>query len=288
MKGEYVSGQGKASKCCAIHTNVFKTKMIGTFNILVPGFNISKHQPSIELENKDYWLVRMVQAKREYFGWAIRDRGSKQRLNTLEILTKKPLPESLKSDYIDIDLYKPWHEADIKSWAKHLYWFQSFPFATEQRADSKLVWDTINIIDWSGLSVFDFGCHYGYFSFEASKEGAIVTGVDINRASLKAARTIRNHIIQQDVNFTYGCGFTPADVILYLSVHHQIDPEYKCLEDMVKEVRSKARKYAFIELIMPPMFGKNESEIDKIVGGKILKRYKHKVRGDRKIYFLEM
>jgi len=41
---------------------------------------------------------------------------------------------------------------------------------------------------------------------------------------------------------------------------------------------------------MPPMFPKNgsltEEQIDKIVGGEVLTRYQHNVRGIRKVYHI--
>ena len=97
----------------------------------------------------------------------------------------------------------------------------------------------------------------------------------------------------QDVDFVNLAPFnvTFFDVILYLSVHHQPDPSYANLEKKIKEYRKRARKHLFVELIMPPVFPQHgeftEAEIDKIVGGEILVRYKHAVRGHRKIYWIE-
>ena len=294
MRGFYVKGQGKASKCCNVHTKVFKTTMLGTFNVRVPSLDILKVQPSIVLEDKGYWFVILEKDDQQYPCWAIRDNESNQRVNILEILTKVHLPKALKSGDFNVHIPIKWNKYKIDDWARDQYWFHTFPFTPTQKADSAGLWDTINIIDWSGLKVLDYGCHYGYFSFEASKLGASVLGVDSNRKTLITAQIIRDNIIQQDVKFTNGHEFRKKahDVILYLSVHHQIDPDYIQLNNLIKVLKYSARKFAFIELIMPPMFPKDkiltEVQIDKIVGGTVLKRYKHNVRGNRKVYFLEI
>ena len=106
------------------------------------------------------------------------------------------------------------------------------------------------------------------------------------------ARVIRDHIIQQDVIFSHISDKTiynkPFDIVFYLSVHHQIDPNYSQLKATIEKYKKMARECLFVELIMPPMFPKDKSmsqeEIDKAVGGEILTTYKHAVRGLRRIY----
>ena len=60
------------------------------------------------------------------------------------------------------------------------------------------------------------------------------------------------------------------------------------IEEVMEILPCTIDKYLFVELIMPPLFPKKstltEQQIDEIVGGKILTRYKHLVRGYRKIY----
>jgi len=103
-------------------------------------------------------------------------------------------------------------------------------------------------------------------------------------------KVICDNIIQQDVKFVREIPEGKFNTILYLSVHHQPDPNYKKLKQKIKQLKEKAKAHLFVELIMPPMFPKNnsltEEQIDKIIGGKILDRYKHKVRGIRKIYWI--
>ena len=296
MNGYYKRGNGKAHKCCNPHTKVFNCRMYGTFNIQVPYLRITDHPYMLINNSKCYWFVKIRNKDTDqvYFGWAIRDLGSHQRENTIEVLTKKLLPVELRTAELDVEIPRKWQETTIKKWASDKYWFQTFPFSPMKKADTKLVWDTIDVIDWSGLDVLDLGCHYGYMSFEASKKGASVLGVDSNKTSLGMAETIRDNIIQQDVIFGTEFNNNPNsyDVIMYLSVHHQPDPTYSNLERTVHMLKDVARKCVFIELIMPPTFPSMktilEADIDKIVGGEILLRYKHNVRGYRKIYHLEM
>jgi hypothetical protein len=270
--------------------------MYGTFNVQIPFFRISEHPHTILQGGKRYWFVKIRDTRTDnvYFGWAIRDLGSKQRENTLEILTKRLLPETLKTTDLDVEIPDKWDDKTARLWAKDKYWFQSFSFAPQKKADTDLVWRTIDIIDWTGLDVLDWGCHYGYISFEASKRGAVVIGVDNNKTSLSMAKTIREHIVQQDVQFVSSFAYKHKayDVVTYLSVHHQRDPNYGNLVDTVKTVRNMARKHAFIELILPPTFPTDktmtEKAIDHIVGGTVLLRYRHNVRGTRKIYSLEI
>jgi len=292
MKGAYISGIGKAHKCCRPHEDVFNCKMYGTFNVQIEKFDITKAPVSILNNGKQYWYVKLKKDNIINYGWCIRDIKSNQRVNTLEILTKKLLPEEFKSGNIEVSFPKKWDDTEIKNWSKNQYWFQSFPFSPNKRADSQFVWDTINKITWNNIEVLDIGCHYGFFSFKASELGSRVTGTDINKNSLSAARIIQENIIQQDVDFVSTLPEQQFDVILYLSVHHQIDLSYENLESQLLKLKKQTKKHLFVELIMPPLFPKNktlrESDIDALVGGKVLSRYKHGVRGVRKIYWIEI
>jgi len=296
--GHYITGVGRASKPSNLrpHVKVFGCPMYGTFNVSIHGLVVPSWPITIDNNGKQYRFVVLRRCKGgpEYCGWAIRDASSKQRLSTLEVLTKTLLPEEMKDSEIIVRLPQLWTSQEIQQWAKNQYWFQTFEFTPSQKADSKLVWKTINRIDWSQLKVIDFGCHYGYMSLHASECGASVTGVDKNARSLRAARVIRNHIIQQDVTYaTVSFMSLPqCDVILYLSIHHQIDPTYKTLSRTIVRLKEKARKHIFLELILPPTFPQRntmtEVQIDKVVGGEILLRYKHRVRGYRKVYHIKV
>ena len=292
MVGKYVTGTGQAHSCCAPHRKLFGCTMYGTFNVYASTFNILDHSCTIETAKAKYWFVQLEHIKKRYHGWAVRDHTSRQRGNVLEIITKVLLPDSLKEGDIKVTLQTKWSNSEVKKWAEDQYWFQGFPFSPIKKADSQYIWDKIlefndNVITWAGCSVLDIGTHYGYFAFKASELGANVVGFDTNNKSLNVARTIQNNIILQDVSFVNKDPLTKVDVILYLSVHHQPDPEYKHLAEKITELKSRC-KHLFVELIMPPMFPRGSKmtklDIDMIVRGSVLATYKHNVRGTRRIY----
>jgi len=289
VQGHYLIGCGKAHNCCSAHDEIFNHRMLGTFNILMEEKFIVDFKPSAKSEKAAYWFVELEKDGIYCYGWAVRDFLSHQRTNILEILTKELIPSSFKEGNINIRILERWNKRLIKKWAADQYWFQGFPFSPIKKADSKFLWDTIDIIDWAGCSVLDIGCHYGYFSFKSSKAGANVVGFDIDRKVLEVAEVIRDKIAHQGIPFVRADPGGNFDIILYLSVHHQPDPEYRLLKEKITELKSRADKHLFVELILPPMFPKNNAEmdekgIDKIVGGEILATYKHRVRGMRRVY----
>jgi len=291
--GHYIRGAGHAHTCNRLHDAVFNCRMIGTFNILLHGCNITDFKPTISTDVKQYWFVKIAKAGNSgqcCFGWAIRDYSSHQRFNVIEVLTKTLIPDSFKNCQLNVSILGKWDENTIKKWAGDQYWFQTFPFTPSPKANSAHLWKKINIIKWGGMSVLDIGCHYGFFSFKASEKGAQVTGFEPNKTSIKCARTIRDNIIQQDVRFVNKMPKGKFDVVLYLSVYHQIDPLYVKLKEKIAYLKNIAKKHLFVELILPPAFPTNKSltehDIDKIVGGEVLDTYKHRVRGIRRIYHI--
>ena len=56
---------------------------------------------------------------------------------------------------------------------------------------------------------------------------------------------------------------------------------------ILDELRKKTMVALFVELIRPPMFGAGK-DIDSIVGGEKLVNYKHKLRGERTIYRIDV
>lgn len=291
MRGDYIEGQGKAHNCCRPHIAALGFPVFGTFNIKLKTGRLNEFTPSIVTRKANYYFLKLKTGKFERFGWAIRDHKSNQGLATLEVLTKELLPHVFKDSPIAVTLYELWSEECTNEWAEDKYWFQTFPFSPKKRADSQFVWNVIDKIDWAKMSVLDIGAHYGFMSFKASEAGAVVVGFEPNKKSIKMATIIRNNIIQQDVRFMRGDDGSKYDVILYLSVHHQSDPSYAKLARKIRELKHRARKHLFVELILPPMFPKDsqmtEAKIDETVGGKILARYEHNVRGTRKIYWIK-
>lgn len=291
MKGFYYTGSGLAHRNGSNHKDVFGCAMCGTFNIeMGEEFRgIHLFPPTVDLKGRTYWLLKIRKDKETRYGWAVRWTGSKLRPSALEVLTKKPLPDSFKSDNLEVEAMEKWSPEQIREWSGKVDWFQSFPWASKQRSDSKLMWDAVNHLDWKGAEVLDIGCNYGYHAFQASKLGAAVTGMDRNSGALGQAVIINEHIEMQDVLFTTNDDGRVYDVIFYFSVHHQIDASYDTLKAKIEELQKRSRKKLFVELILPPMFGKGyaESQVDEMVGGKVLLTYPHKVRGVRRIYECE-
>ena len=63
-----------------------------------------------------------------------------------------------------------------------------------------------------------------------------------------------------------------------------MDPTYAKLKETIKALKLHT-DVLFLELINPPLKGgKSEAQIDKLVGGEKLLRYKHKVRKMRTVY----
>jgi len=297
----YTTGRGHAhevGKTDGLIDSFFRNfgcKMFGTFNVrLIDKSKASyfkKIRPS-KIDGTDwFWFTRISKGGRDYFGWVKRSHDHTSGVGLLEIITKEPIPEDFREGELEIELAEYWNENQIREWAKDIYWWQTFDFSPTKRAQSKFLWDTMNIVDWSGCSVLDIGCHYGYHSFQASKHGARVVGFDKGLAGVKTAKIIRDRVMHEDVNFVVEDPGGEFDIILYLSVHHQIDPNYCNLRNKIDEYKLRAKKYLFVELIVPPHFPSDKSmteeEIDTIVGGRILARYAHKVRGTRKVYWIE-
>lgn len=290
IEGKYVTGEGRAHKCCRPHQDVFNCKMHGTFNVKLKLGRITEFQPSIITRKANYYFLQLKKGKCVHYGWAIRDHTSHQQESILEIITKDRIPNFFTKENFAVTILEKWNENQIRKWAKDQYWFQTFPFTPKPRADSEKLWKLINTISWSGMEVVDIGSHYGYFSFKAAEKGAQVIGVEPNTRSFKCASKIRDKIIQQDVKFIKIDTQKTFDVTLYLSVHHQIDPEYRKLEQKIATLKSRTRKYLFVELILPPMFPRNrkkvvtERMVDQMVKMQTICTYEHNVRGVRRVY----
>jgi len=179
-----------------------------------------------------------------------------------------------------------WTDEQIAQWARGKYWFQSFPWCPVQRADSAFVWNTLAPhVAWPGKTALDIGCNYGYHCFAAAKAGAVATGFDTDPRSIEMATTIRDHIELQDVRFVTIRPEETFDVVLYLSVQHQFDPDYSRLEESVGALRHQARETVFVELIVPPLEGRRtQRDIEAALQGEMLAIYRHRVRGTRAIY----
>jgi SAM-dependent methyltransferase len=153
-----------------------------------------------------------------------------------------------------------------------------------------MVWGAIrDRVDWRNKSVLDIGCNFGFYSFQASRAGARVRGIDKNENVIRTARLINDRVEMQDVQFeAAGVQSLPPveyDVIFYFSVQHQFDRSYAKLKKQINALWALTRERLFIELIVPSLDGAmSEEQVDLIVDGTELLRYKHKVRACRKLY----
>jgi hypothetical protein len=298
--GQYVTGCGKAHLYGDQHIPAFKRPMVGTFNMRIPNWSPGafagawpKQFYTEEAGWNNYWLVKL---NSEHYAWAYRWDKSRMPMDAWELLSKSPLPGTLKQGEIRVEVCEPWYfdrdtepwwSERIKAWAKDRYQFQGFDWLPVKRADSLKVWQAIEPhATWAGATVLDIGSHYGYHSFKASDAGAEVVAVEPDDETRACGVTINDHIEMQDVRFLKEDDGRTSDIILYLSVHHQRDPEYKYLAETIAALKKRARKHLFVECILPPMFGQ-DVDVDAAVGGEVLLTYAHNVRGVRRIYHVQ-
>lgn len=287
MKGYYITGTNKAHKSDNRRSSFFKCPMYGTFNVKVDTkVNFESFIPSLAQMNTEYYLVKIKKNNKFYYAYLLNWKKSNQAENVLEIVSKRPLPDTLKEGEIEIEIMEKWTNQKRDEWAKEIYWWETFDWSPKKRADSKDLFNKINEkINWSGKSVLDIGSNYGYHSFNASKRGAYVTGVEINDSARKKAEIINDHIEMQDVKFYKRDTNKDYNVIMILSVIHQFNPSYDKLQEILDSYKKRCQTL-FVELILQPNFGGKftNEEIDKIVDGTILYTYKHNVRGIRRLY----
>jgi len=261
--------------------------MVGTFNIKTR-LKIKDFQPAfVDFAGyHKFWLVRLND---EFYGWALRWSDSRQPETTLEIVSKASFPDRLKAGPIKVEILEKMTNKEIEAWGNKTHFFQTFDWTPRgcQAANSALIWEAIEgLADFRNKTVLDIGANFGYHSFRASKAGAQVTGQDRNKNVVKIARFINDRIEMQDVRFTdeFPIG-QKFDYIFFFSVHHQEDPTYSRLKQRMDQLRAMAREKIFAELINPPLQGRlNETDVDRIAGGRALLRYRHEVRRIRKLY----
>ena len=293
LKGKYVKGIGRAHQFRDVYRPNFNCPMVATFNVQADGpitdaeptRMISLAWPEEEEKPVNLWLCQI----NGYWAWAMRWEGTRMPESRIEFVSKRHLPEHLKSEPLTIGVFERWSEAKIKDWASKQYQWQGFSWLPQQRVDSQGVWEIIKPhADWSGADVLDVGSHYGYHSFRASEAGASVVAVEPNNAVRATGKMIARYIEMQDVEFWKYLNLLRRlpDITLYLSVHHQWDADYKYLAGKVADLAIHTKNILFVEVILPPMFGKAHSveDVDKMVGGQVLTTYKHRMRGFRRIY----
>jgi len=296
LQGHYVTGFGRPHQYGWVYRPAFNCPMHATFNVQVDG-NIEEAKPVKELslrwpdeepERCRFWLCQI----NGYWAWALRHATTTLPPQRLEFVSKQPLPDGLKAGDLEIEVFEPWPKEKVQEWAAANYQWQGFDWLPSKRVDSDYVWRTIEPqAQWSGARVLDVGSHYGYHSFQASKAGASVTAVEPDDDVRDAAKIIARHIEMEDVTFVgeHNNLPMPYDFVLYLSVHHQADPQYVHLAPTVERWARWTRQTLFVEVILPPLFGGEftEKQVDVRVGGEVLATYHHRLRGTRRIYKVE-
>ena len=277
----------------ALLLKLFGCHLMGTFNIKLDE-KIVKCRPVIRYGIHRFYLVKISVEETSgveiyEYGWAYRWKGSKQLWAVIEVYTKRQLPDIYKQKDLRVEVLEKWDEETIDKWAKEQYWFQGFPWLKTQRSDSDKVWQFMKNEDYSNKTVLDYGCNSGYYAFKASKAGAVVLGVDTQKKPIEQAKIINDHIECQDVKFEVR-DLKPedkADFLFELSVYHWVDKKYEKLVEHIENLKNRC-KILYLELISPPLEGEvSEAEVDKIVGGKKLVRYSHKIRSMRTLYKIE-
>ncbi len=282
-KGFYVTGCGRAHKFGEVYRTFFNCPMVATFNVEadsdLPGGGTPHKHPSGGISRT--WLVKI---NGEHYAWAYRSPNTKQPLTLWELVSKQPLRESLKDGELQLEVLDRYTEPRIAEWVRKHWtraWHQSFEWAKKLSADSQLVWNTMEPhAHWSGARVMDFGTGWGYHAQKASHAGASVVGVELDTT---IAREINDHIEMGDVQFVEKDPGGPFDVIIYTSVHHQLDEKYERLATCLDAYRERC-KTLLVELIRPPMFGTEERLKAATVDAQHLLTYKHRIRGVRSIY----
>ena len=300
--GEHVKGAGKASIMARStaklqqYYKLFKCPMMGTFNVQLLEGAPDLRKPFLKYGADKYWLVRLVGLQNsgpgDFYAYAVRWDGSRQPPTMLELISKRKIPDSFRKKSLILEISSQWTKAEIKKWDSNLgsrSKFQGHPWHNNPRSDSELLWAKMQTIDYGGRTVLDIGCNTGYFSFRAAHAGAHVRGIDTHMGILEIARDINDHIEMTDVIFSH-CDARKFkgtyDVIFYLSVHHQFDPSHKQLEKTIKFLQSRCI-HLYIELMTPPLSGTGDpDEIVHRFGGKLIFRYRHRVRRDRSLYLI--
>jgi 2-polyprenyl-3-methyl-5-hydroxy-6-metoxy-1,4-benzoquinol methylase len=282
--GNHVKGGGQAHKFNHVYRAYFNCPMFSTFNVRTDtdlDMTMATAMDHPEGGVSNLWLVKINE---EHYAWAYRSPNTKQSLRTWELVSKRPLPDSLKTGELRLKVLEKYNEDQIQKWVnKHWThsWHQSFDWAGRKSADSQLLWDTMEPhADWSGSLVMDFGTGWGYHAQKASHAGASVVGVELDTT---IAREVNDNIEMQDVRFVKKDPGGLFDVIIYTSVHHQLDPKYERLAACLDSYRARCSTL-FVELIRPPMFGTEERLKSAVNAATHLLTYKHNIRGMRSVY----
>lgn len=307
FKGTILKGLGKASHvmstsavrrvlCTNLHEEIFP----GTFNVLVdvdPGMFDQPYYEGFDVEQRAFYRLRITSPK-EVSVWLYRRPASKMNPRVLELISRWNLCEYLgvkPGGIIELEYDGAWTKTERAEFINKRKWFQSFSFLPKDkiRTDSNYVLNILDLGDVWNKTVLDVGGHYGFHSIELWKRGAMCTMVEKNKDSAETARHITRSFIPADIGIIRGDfrkqQLPKSDIVLYLSVHHQIDPTYEnlpqTLDFLVKSVNDV---FCFEDII--PFGGRGsvndfQHELELRFSNVIyLGKYEHAIRGIRHIW----
>jgi SAM-dependent methyltransferase len=103
----------------------------------------------------------------------------------------------------------------------------------------------------AGKTVLDIGCSAGLISYEFAKAGTkFITGIDYNNADIHTANQVmeqtglKYNIYQANITTEYK-NLNPADIVLYLGMHHHIKNQvgFTQANTIFKRITGLARQY---------------------------------------------
>jgi len=307
FKGTVVKGLGKASRVMStsavrkvLHTNLHEEVFPGTFNVLVdidPDMFDQPYYEGFDVEQRAFYRLRVVSPK-EANVWLYRRPASKMSPRVLELISRHNLHEYLgvgAGSTIELEYEGAWTKTERADFINSRKWFQSFGFLPKDkiRTDSNYVLNMLDLGNVWNKTVLDVGGHYGFHSIALWERGAVCTMVEKNRDSVDTAKHIMRSFVPADVNIIRGDfrkqQLPKSDVVLYLSVHHQIDPTYENLPQTLDFLAKSVGSVFCFEDIIP--FGgagnadgfHHELEL-RFSDVKYLGKYSHAIRGTRHIW----
>jgi len=310
VKGKAYSGCAKAQKDMRRNTmqklffNLLHEKVQpGTFNVRISkAFDEGMPYAVDDTGLRKFYRIDIIKPKFIRV-WLYRRENSRMTSKTLELISEVNLREYLKvkdNDEIVLEYTPLWSKNRAVQFAKKVgKWFQSFDFVPEeiQQSNSKKVWKAMALDDVRGKTVLDIGGRTGYYSIKLWELGAKPTLFERDKKSIEEARTIIKHINPANIDIIKKSIISDEsekryDIILYLSVHHQFDPTYAGLDEMVKKLAKRTKEMLFIELMLPfkghgsvedaeLVFSGYFSRVEKLIS------YNHKLRGVRHLWRCE-
>jgi len=164
-----------------------------------------------------------------------------------------------------------WSEADIRSMLereKFVYQDIKLPYGLSTGgSDRSAVVEKAFPKDMSGKSLFDLGCRYGYFSFEAERRGATrVVGGDTDPNGLAKCKLLAD-VLGSEVQFLkFDIERDPMpgtfDFVLCLNILHHLRNPFSTLDKLIDATRDTL----ILEIAELTPKDRRESRINRVLG----------------------